>query len=265
MAQRKRALYGLRGPGNAPVDPEVGNQFFTMRLPDGREVAFVDWCDYPLFSTLDVLSGSTDSELFAFTYVVGDVVPSSNNVTTRRTATENDTNVSTPGAMASAEEMLVYAIRPVYFELDCGSAADATTALERLPYQPTPSLTNLARFQRHFKLELEIAQKVEHEAGFEYYNSGMGVQAQGGQSLSTGTTNRVNGSAGVPSQEAVRTFVIPQHIGGQEKYFVRLRNAASETLNFCQDPANTGAPVTDASLLMQCRIYLDGLYKRPVA
>jgi hypothetical protein len=49
------------------------NQITTMRLPDGTEVAFVDWQDKPLFSSVDLLANFTDTEVDAFTYVGGGV------------------------------------------------------------------------------------------------------------------------------------------------------------------------------------------------
>ncbi len=265
MAYRRKKGLGDAG-ASAPVNPEVLSQLFTMRLPDGREVAFVDWSDIPLFSTLDILSGASDSELFCFTYVVGDSVPASSNCSTQRTATENDTNVQTAGMMASQEEMLVYGIRPMYFELDCSTPADPNTAVPAFVFQPAINVTNLARIQMQYRLELEVTQKLDHYAGLEYYNSGMGPQAQSVYQATTQTTQRATGTAGMPTQEAVRSFVIPVHIGGQEAYLLRLRNAQNATLNFVGvDPANNAAPVTDASILVRTRIYFDGLWKRPVA
>mgnify|MGYP000603175695 CR=1 FL=1 len=40
------------------------NQIATMRLPNGKEVAFVDWSDKPLFSSADLRSGFTDEGFF---------------------------------------------------------------------------------------------------------------------------------------------------------------------------------------------------------
>ena len=88
------------------------NTITTMRLPDGQEVAFVDWSDRPLYSTADILSGATDERIPLFNYIVGDSVTGTQNFTAKRTASDRDTNIATPSAMASTEEMLVYAIKP---------------------------------------------------------------------------------------------------------------------------------------------------------
>ena len=64
------------------------SQITQVRLPDGRNVAIVDWTDKPLFSTIDLLSGYTDQEIECFTYQVSDNVSSSSNITTRRVATD---------------------------------------------------------------------------------------------------------------------------------------------------------------------------------
>lgn len=236
------------------------NQMTTMRLPDGSEVAFVDWQDKPLFSSLDFLTGFTDSDLEAFTYVPGDTIPSTNNVTIPRTATEQNTNVSTPGSMASTEEMLVYAIRPYYIEgvLDQAST-DYNTFNFGLAGQPAPSTSSIGIMQALLTLRLIVSQKAEQEAPLAYFNTGFG--AYGGVSQQTAALAS-RGTAGFPTQEAVRSYVIPVHIGGQEKYRVQLANDGGNTVAFGVDQATP--PVELPELAMTVVIHLDGLYKRPV-
>jgi len=240
------------------------NQITTMRLPDGSEVAFVDWQDKPLFSTVDLLGGFTDADIDAFTYVPGDTVPSTQNGTLPRTSTERDTNASTPGGMASTEEMLVYAIKPYYVET---RTADATpTSFQSVNFQqggqPVPSVSRLAVLFDFMVLRLIVSQKTEQEGGLAYFNTGFGPFAGAGQDASA-TATIPRGGAGLPTQEAVRSYVIPVHIGGQEKYRVQLANDAGATVTFGLDEATP--PVADNQLVMQVKIYLDGLYKRPVS
>lgn len=230
------------------------NQITTMRLPNGTEVAFVDWQDLPLFSTVDLLSGFTDTELSAFTYVVGDEVPATSNVTVRRTASENDTNLSTPGSMASTEEMLVYAIKPEIFEVTT-SNANMTSADFTVGGQPTVQYNRLALLNYFLTLRLEVSQKAEHEASFGYHNAGFGVYA-----LSTDSDKGING---MPTQDAVRSLVIPVHIGGQEKYRVTLRNGRGAAVPIGDSLATP--PVENQNIALITRINLDGLYKRPVS
>ena len=65
---------------------------------------------------------------------------------------------------------------------------------------------------------------------------------------------------GLPSAEAPRSFSIPHHIGGQEKYRVVLANPTGSTVTFA-DSAGTG----DVRVALTVRILLEGLYKRPVS
>lgn len=239
------------------------NQITKMRLPNGVEVALVDWTDKPLFSTVDLLHGFVQQEINLFSYVVGDPVPGFGPAAaTRRTSNEADTNISTPGAMASTEEMLVYSIRVETFGLEINVANDFTTAQVRSPGQPGLAWVQLKQLHRYLILRLVISQKVYAEAGLGYFVAGFGPAGQGvaETQLATGVTLATNG---LPSQEAVRSFVIPHHIGGQEKYRVTLLNPAAAAAAFGMDMREP--PVANANLVARLRIYLDGLYKRPVS
>jgi hypothetical protein len=236
-----------------------------MRLPNGAEVAFVDWNDKPLYSTLDLLAGFTDQEILAFTYVVGDQVPATVNATVSRTASENDTNVSTPGSMASTEEMLVYAIRPEIHELrtDDGTPTDMTSASIQVGGQPNTTLARLGVLSRNLLMRLEVSQKIMQRAGFGYFQSGFGPFGNGIYAGAPLAAPRSSGNHGLPSQEAVRSYVIPIHIGGQEKYDVRLENTAGVTVQ--SGITEEAVPTDDDQIVHRVRIYLDGLYKRPVS
>lgn len=228
------------------------NQIATMRMPDGREVAFVDWTDKPLFSTADLLTGFTDETVELFTYVSGDQVTATSNVTARRTSNDRDTNLATPGAMASTEELLVYAIKPEVYEYEADDG-DMNVLAPLTAGQPQTSGQNLSTMHSRLLISLNVSQKIMHRAGFGYYNTGFGVF--------NSTANRV--TQGFPSQEAVRSLVLPVHIGGQEKYRVTIENPDGTAVNI----GNTSAtpPVANADVVQQVRINLDGLYKRPVA
>jgi hypothetical protein len=238
------------------------NQIATMRLPNGQEVAFVDWNDKPLYSTVDLLTGFTDTAVQLFTYVPGDPVSSSSNVTSRRTATDgDDTNLSTPGSMASTEEMLVYAIRPQIVEYQNSTDTDANTRSFVEAGQPLVQAQRLAVLQADLQLSLRVSQKIMHRANLAYYNFGagpFGVGAVGGAAPAMGFANQ-----GLPSQEAVRSLTIPIHIGGQEKYRVSLENPLGKAVLNGLTTAGGGA--VEAGTMHSMRVYLDGLYKRPVA
>lgn len=245
------------------------NQITTLRMPDGSEVAFVDWTDKPLWSTIDFLSGWTDTEVDAFTYVAGDQVPSTVNATATRTSTERDTNVSTPASMASTEEMLVYAIKPEILETrtDDNTPTDLTSIFFQEGGQPIPRSNRLAVLDFFLLLRLVVSQKIEQSGPLAYFNTGFGVFS-GGTRNQAATAVADRGTPGMPTQEAVRAFVIPTHIGGQEKYRVTLLNAAGDLVPAGGVPSGQDQatpPVNDDQIVHQIRIVMDGLYKRPLS
>ncbi|UCC73999.1 MAG: hypothetical protein JSV86_05430 [Gemmatimonadota bacterium] len=246
------------------------NTITKMRLPNGMEIALVDWTDKPLYSTIDFLTGFTREDNYLFTYVAGDQVPGVGPAAvTRRVADESDTNLATPGAMASTEEMLIYAIKPEVFELqvDQGAPPDLGTAAPALIGMPIPSVVNIAMLNLRLLLQLEISQKLYAQAGFGYFNTGFGPWAGAGVVTAPAAATagaRTYGNPGSPEQGAVRSFVIPHHIGGQEKYRIILVNTLGTAINF-GDREEAPIDVANAQRLMRIRIYLDGLYKRPVS
>lgn len=236
--------------------------FTTFRLPDGSVIEMVDWVDKPLFSTGELLTGFTDEKIDLFTYGVNEEVAATENATVRRTSTENDTNVATSGGMTSQEELLIYAIKPEFFELqtDDAGATDLTTAAPTLAGQPMMRPSVLKHLHMNVMLVLDIAEKTFAEAGLGYFNAGFDVFGMGAttQGALADANVRSYAAQGVPSAEGTRTFAIPQHIGGTEKYQLMLRNYEGEAITF-QDEAATAI----ARLLVRTRIYLDGMRKRP--
>jgi hypothetical protein len=85
------------------------------------------------------------------------------------------------------------------------------------------------------------------------------------QSVSAGGESMA--AQGVPSQEAVRAFTIPQHIGGQEKFRVFLEHIDDGTglgIEIGQQGPN-GDEDPQETRYARIRVYLDGLYKRPTS
>lgn len=257
------------------------NQITTVRLPDGTEVAFVDWTDKPLYSSADFLDGWTDQEVDYFQYTDGDPVPKTSNITTARNSTTRDTNLATPGSNASTEEMLVYAVRPEIFEYKLttpqeGAGYDASLFHFADVNQPQPSRRRLSVFHEACLIILEVTQKWTIQAGFGYFNTGFGVNsysalqtqpgfvfdAPGALSLRTAATQ------GLPAQSAVRSLTIPVHIGGQEKWRLHVDNfrgiAVPSGILEVEPTGQAEDAATDPDVMHTVRIYLDGLYKRPV-
>jgi hypothetical protein len=246
------------------------NQITKMRLPDGREVAFVDWTDKPIFSTIEILSGTTVQEMNWFQYVQGDSVPAFAPVpvAAQRSANDWDTNLAAPGSMASTEEMLVYAIRPEVYRRRIEDAEAPNFAapgdLNAPIGEPMPTSTMLAVLSMRTLLSLEISKKVFSQASFGYFNQGFGVYT------SDNASGTQLGMQGFPAQTSVRALTIPQHIGGQEKFRVFITNVDDGTVNNPGLELGASAPGanqegTDNNIFARIKINLDGLYKRPVS
>ncbi len=257
------------------------NQITQIRLPDGQVVALVDWTDKPLFGTCDLGSGYTNEIVDLFQVSVGRPVPTAaaggGGGITPRQNTLADTNISTQGGLSSTEEFLIYSLKPEVQEYVFDpndfttrtSVAQTPGGLNADPYMPQPSLSCLAQLNAALLLEIEISLKIYSQAGFGWYNLGFGPQAQFQNGAGGGQQGVTPGNQGMPAQDAVRTLVVPMHIGGQENFRVRLRNPTAQPVNFganTGDPADPTVPtVNDPNHMVSIRVYLDGLYKRPVS
>lgn len=250
------------------------NTITQIKLTNGKVVDLVDWSDQPLFSSVDLQTGFTTQEISLFQYVSGDNVPGfAPAAPTTRTATDNDTNLATPGAMASTEEMLVYAIKPeIYqFVVDADTNDFTTRSYDNSVAGqgglPIPTAMCVAVLQAQLILQLEISQKVFAQASFGYFNTGYGVFSSGAQGVGPTSINSF-GANGLPSQSAVRSFVIPHHIGSQEKFRLQLINASdlnSGAVDFGYMSDGSSGIALNAEAMVTLRILLDGLYKRPTA
>ena len=250
------------------------NQIVKIRYADGREVALVDWTDTPLFSTIEVRHGATAEEMVFFQYTVGDPVPGYSPAPIGlRVASERDTNLAVPGAMASTEEFLIWSIRPEVFRLTLDFEAPVKDfATNGIPLtvpgihasDPTPNIKMLDVLALRCLLDLEISQKFYSKASFGYYNWGAGAFSIGGTACNGGSTL---GNKGLPSQEAVRRFGIPAHIGGQEKFRLSLKNPAGVALELgdIDSDCNSGAIAVQADVYARIVAHFDGLYKRPTS
>ncbi len=243
------------------------NQIVELKLADGRVVAFVDWTDRPQFSTIEILSGTTQQEMDLFQYVQGDPVPAFAPVavTGSRTANELDTNMAVPGAMASTEELMVYAIRPEIFRrhVEIAATPDFAAPQPLTAGEPSPTPLMLAVMHHRLLLSLEISQKVYAMGGLGYFNFGAGMMAPSSEGALWNY-----GFQGLPAQSAVRTNVVPQHIGGEEKFKVRLTfsdDGTGQGIEIGEGGLEVAEQGSDPTRFARIRIYLDGLYKRPVS
>lgn len=232
------------------------------RLPDGSVLRLEDWVDKPVYSTCDLETGFNDRTITLFTYTVGQQVASSANFTTRRIATERDTNVQVGGSNASTEEILVFAIRNevYFFALETEHDATSGSLTAGLPGAPIPLMCNLSMLNRGLTLRLMVSQKAYIEEGFGYFNTGFGPF---GPAIGDGSITRTYGNPGLPSDEAVRYYRLPTHIGGTEKYRVELKNYQGETFTNLGEDGNAGE--FGASSEHRVIVHLEGARKRPTA
>lgn len=234
-----------------------------VRLPNGTEMYLEDWVDRPIFSTIDTLTSWTDQVIAFFTYAAGEQVPGTNNATAFRTATERDTNIAVAGGNVSTEEMLVYALKPEYFELQTNASTptDLSSASIRLAGQPIIRPSILGVLFLITNLRLKISQKAYAEGGTGYFPTGFGVSysGQGAQNTAVATP-RGYATSGVPQGTAVKAFAVPHHIGGTEKYQAELRNYFGATVQYFDENV-----VEVPRCVVQIRLYLDGMRKRPTA
>jgi hypothetical protein len=243
------------------------NTITTIRLPDGSQVAFVDWSDKPVFSTVELCHGFTQEEIDVFGYTLGDPVPAAPPAALaaiQRSSTDRDTNLAAPASMASTEERMIYAIKPEVFYLQTDAPAGGQVDMETATAvnqtgQPLPGPVFLAQLNRSLLLTLEISRKVFARAGFGFFNAGFGVHGFGAVADAT-RSYAVNG---LPSQEAVRTYVVPQYMGGTEKFRLYLSNPTGQPCDFGNGEAAGDDVNTNA--VARIHIYLEGLYKRPVS
>lgn len=236
-----------------PNSGDTLNTITKVRLPDGTDVGIVDWQWKPLYSTVELLGGFTDLRLQAFNYGLGDGVTQSSNwaASTQKSATTRDTNVSGVAEMSSTEEMLVYAIGVEVYEYDY-AAGVLQTDEAGLPLVRAPIL---AMLHDRLILELEVSEKIYHQASLGWFPPGFGVA-----STSPAAATRTYAANSVLSREAIDRSPIPVHIGGTEKYTVSLVNPDGAAVTFYDD-----AGAADTTAAVRTRINLIGLYKRPVA
>jgi len=242
----------------------IPDSIAQWRLPDGSIIRLEDWVDKPVFSTVEILTGATDRTIPAFTYTVGEEVSSTANLTTRRIATERDTNIQVGGTNSSSEEILVFAVRVEPYEFTNTTPANATTfGIAGRAGQPVPSMNNLANLHSILTLRLMVSQKAYIEEGLGYFNAGFGPYGGGViLGITAAAAGRSYANQGLPSDEAVRNYRMPHHIGGTEKYRVELNNYSGTTIAF-QTEATSPSALTGC--MYRLVIHLEGARKRPVA
>lgn len=249
------------------------NQILEIRYRDGTVAALVDWTDQPSYSTVEILHGTTQQEIDLFQYTVGDNVPAFAPVAVagQRNATLLDTDLASPGEMASTEELLIFAIRPDYCFLELTDDADpdfsnlvpfcpVAGGIDPASALPLPPPKALKILGMRYVLVLETSLKRYAQARLDYFNFGAGSYMMGADLSMSNVA-----APGVPAQYAVRSFSIPMHIGGTEDFSLQLRNPPGTAVEVGIIAGNLEAADCVATRFVRITIYLDGLKKRPVS
>lgn len=241
-----------------PQDGDTLNTITKVRLPDGQQVGIVDWNWKPLYSTVDLLSGFTDLELYSFTYGKGDNVTMSSNFTAaqQRTATLKDTNISSTSEMSSTEEMLVYAISLEVYEMSLESDDVVVAGAGG----PIPKAANMGITHERLIVELEVSEKAYYQASFGWFATGFGPFVGAAYGTPAANAVRTFANNGLPSIDAVDRAPVPVHIGGTEKYKLIFHNPLGSAVDWVDEDG-----AADATAVIRVRANFRGLYKRQVA
>lgn len=247
-------------------------QAIKVRLPDGRTVSPSDWTSAPLFSTVEVASGSLQP-LPAFSYGENGSVPGS---VGPRPATQADTNMQGQGGILQEnEELFLYALQVEVFQV-VASTEDYFTGNEAwAPDPPEVSATNLLRLQRSTLLRTKIANTKDYGVNpLSFYPAAMGVHRTTGATRAQGAASTYDTAVFVGYHGGVnvldqRSIATPHHVAPGEAFEVSLEfpyGSVTEPL-----PVQTGVVASDLDFgadtdaRLRVRIYAIGPRRRPVA
>lgn len=241
------------------------NSLSAIRLANGRVVALEDTSYRFLYSTVDLLTGFTDSEVRAFNYVESETVSSTSNLpaASRRTATERDTNIASSNEMDATEHFWVFSIKVEAHQFTHNSGGDGGHSNFTIATagHPVPRATSLSYLFNRLTLTLEAAQKDFPKAGLGFFVTGFGPQIA--VATPNAGTARTYANSGVAAHSASDVFPTPLLLGGTEDYAVVLRNSVgpggSAVTFFGEDGSS------EANQIMQLRIYLCGMHVRMAA
>jgi hypothetical protein len=233
-------------------------QAFTVRLPDGRSVRPEDWTSAPLYSSVEIASG-TIAPLEAFSYGIGGQVPGS---VGPRFANYSDTNFQGQGnILPENEELLIFAISISFFQTFTSLANFFAGNEAWTPDPPHVTLTNVLRVQADTLVRLRIANTKEYcsmPAGF--FGAACGVMPYLGSARSQGTSysqTELIGANGSVSEGDHRLFATPHQVAGGEAFQI--------IFDFPRGQVRSLAFGADTNAHIYCRTETRGVRRRPVA
>ena len=221
----------------------------SVRLPDGSTVEINEWLHWPLFSVLE-FADTAAVDLRAFTYVVGQRVPTSG--VAPRTATETDTNQVARTRMNHDEAFIVFNLTYEPFALTNAQFGEEAPTIQA----PAPVLlgTNLRRLQRDLVVELFIGAgitKPQFRAPMSWIGQGCGPVAFGSGEQPVVTVAYASGTGGQVSPRNQRRLNLPIYIESDRVMYLRNSSPVGAIDGLSQD--------------VRLRWYLDGLKQRPIA
>lgn len=227
----------------------------ALRLPDGTELNFDEWSDWPRYTTVDVAAAQAGvCNLKGFSYVVGQRVTATAGVAARQ-ATISDTNQIAKKRMNHDEAFLAYSWTYEVFATEDDSEGQVNVAAA-----PIFLSENLRRLQRDIVMSLVVGaqiQKPQARSPLSWIGQGPGTPGFGTGSAVAPNVSVSMGTGGRPSPANQRSWQLPIHIESDRVYYVEVRGWRSPT---------GGTPALDAVTQdFRLKIYLAGLHRRPIA
>lgn len=239
-------------------------QLNKIRFADGRVERPGDWTVSPLYSTVDIATG-TLATLDAFSYGKGGEIPGSvatAGSTNLRIATLKDTNMEGQGGiLAENEELLIFGL-VIELIQRAPTVADFFTNQETwAPDPPLVSFTNCLRVQQDTLVKMRIANTKEYlSVPLGWLPAARGVYHVLGSARSEGTSYAegvVIGNNGGVNEGTHRIFATPHEVLPGEAFVIQFEfpRGSVQNLDFGDD--------SDARI--SCRVFTRGLRRRPVA
>lgn len=228
----------------------------ALRLPNGEEINFDEWSDWPRYSTVDVAAAQAGAfNLKAFSYVVGGRVTSAG--VAARQATESDTNQIAKKRMNHDEAFLAYS-----WTYEVFATSDYVVGQTTMAVAPIFLSQNLRRLQRDVVVSLVVGaqiQKPQARSPLSWIGQGPGTPGYGTGGAVAPNVSTSMGTGGIPSPANQRLWQLPIHIESDRVYYVELRGWRSPVA------ANPSPSLDAVTQDFRLKVYLAGLHRRPIA
>jgi len=221
----------------------------SVKLPNGQVINIGEWLHWPLYSTFE-WDNAVALDLRAFTYTVGQRVPSSG--IAARNATISDTNQVNKARINHDESMIIFALSWEPWSL--GDVSDGGSPPAVAAEFPMMHSADVKRLQHEVIVELLVGagiSKPQFRAPLSWINQSVGSPAWASGDAVAANVEISYGMGGRISPAAQRRFTLPIYI--EPDRAMQLRAFTPR-----------GA-VTSLGADVRIRWYLDGMKKRPVA